>query len=93
MNPPLTKGQGTTFDILQSLQYYSAPLAMTNPVTPAAPFCLSVFAQASKVAPVVYISSNPTTYLIQCNDSPDFAHPRVQNRIVSSFTKTFRMSK
>jgi hypothetical protein len=53
--------------------YYSAPLAMTNPVTPAAPFYLSVFAQASRVAPVVYMSSNPTTYLIQCNDNPDFA--------------------
>jgi hypothetical protein len=59
--------------------YYSAPLAMTNPVTPAAPFCLSVFAQASRVAPVVYMSSNPTTKLIQYNDSLDFAHPRVQN--------------
>ncbi|OKY52670.1 hypothetical protein BSR42_11710 [Megasphaera cerevisiae] len=52
---------------------------MTNPVTPAAPFYLSVFAQASRVAPVVYMSSNPTMYLIQCNDKPDFAHPRVQN--------------
>ena len=28
------------------------------------------------------ITSNPTTYLIQCNDSLDFAHPRVQNRIL-----------
>ena len=37
--------------------FYGAPLAMTRPVTLAAPFCFKAWAQASKVAPVVKMSS------------------------------------
>ena len=45
--------------------FYGAPLAMTRPVTLAAPFCFKAWAQASKVAPVVKISSQRCLYLIQ----------------------------
>lgn len=37
--------------------FYGAPLAMTSPVTLVAPFFVSAWAQASKVAPVVKMSS------------------------------------
>ena len=53
---------------------YGAPLAMTRPVTLAAPFCFKAWAQASKVAPVVKMSSQSSTTLIQSNDNMDFEH-------------------
>ena len=55
--------------------FYSAPLAMTRPVTLAAPFCFKAWAQASKVAPVVKMSSQRSTTLIQSNDNGKFEHP------------------
>lgn len=45
--------------------FYGAPLAMTSPVTLVAPFFVSAWAQASKVAPVVKMSSQRCPYLIQ----------------------------
>ena len=48
---------------------------MTRPVTLAAPFCFKAWAQASKVAPVVKMSSQRCPYLIQYNDTKDFEHP------------------
>ena len=41
-----------------------------------------VWGAGSSFINTVLVISNPTTYLIQCNDSLDFAHPRVQNRIL-----------
>lgn len=55
--------------------FYGAPLAMTSPVTLVAPFFVSAWAQASKVAPVVKMSSQRCPYLIQSNDSQNFEHP------------------
>nr|DAP43052.1 MAG TPA: hypothetical protein [Caudoviricetes sp.] len=50
---------------------------MTRPITSSAPFRFKTLAQASRVAPVVKMSSQRCLYLIQSNDSRDFEHPRV----------------
>lgn len=55
--------------------YYGAPLAMTRPITSSAPSRFKALAQASRVAPVVKMSSQRCPYLIQYNDTKDFEHP------------------
>lgn len=72
-NPPTEPAVRPAVCELRS--FYGAPLAMTSPVTLVAPFFVSACAQASKVAPVVKMSSQRCPYLIQYNDTKDFEHP------------------
>ena len=63
--------------------------AITSPVTSTAPFRFKAAAQAYKVAPVVYTSSQRSATLIQWNDSSDFEHPRVHRIQCLRFSSPF----